>query len=441
MSRRKKRLSPDPFELDINELGVDGCGRAEHEGRLLRVHGALAGERVEARYLFGRKFRDQAETLSVLAASSQRTEPRCPNFGTCSACSLQHQNDSGQLGLKQAWLLDCLDQFGEVRPDLLYPPLTASPWNYRRKARLSVRDVPAKGRVLVGFREKDGRFVADMQECHVLAQPLAQHLANLSALIGDLSVRSETPQIEVSCGDHNGAVVIRHLAPMTSEDIVRLGRFSAETGLAVWLQSGGPDTVSLLAEGNGQLSYRLPEYELEFRFGPLDFIQVNGGLNRKMVSRAVALLKPEPTDNVLDLFCGQGNFSLPLARSGATVTAIEGDAGLVQLAGENARRNGLENVTFLAANLYAENVEPPWQDNRFDKVLLDPPRSGAAGLLPALAASGAKKIVYVSCNPETFGRDAGALVRRHGFTLAGAGIMDMFPHTRHVESIGLFQRD
>jgi 23S rRNA (uracil1939-C5)-methyltransferase len=228
---------------------------------------------------------------------------------------------------------------------------------------------------------------------------------------------------------------------MTSEDIVRLGRFSAETGLAVWLQSGGPDTVSLLAEGNGQLSYRLPEYELEFRFGPLDFIQVNGGLNRKMVSRAVALLKPEPTDNVLDLFCGQGNFSLPLARSGATVTAIEGDAGLVQLAGENARRNGLENVTFLAANLYAENVEPPWQDNRFDKVLLDPPRSGAAGLLPALAASGAKKIVYVSCNPETFGRDAGALVRRHGFTLAGAGIMDMFPHTRHVESIGLFQRD
>ncbi len=437
---RRRKLPAEPFAAEIGPLSASGRGSCAHDGTLLEVRDALPGERVRARYLFGRRFRGQAETLEVLEASPDRVDPFCPHFNTCSACTLQHMELPTQLAFKQQVLFDQLAQAGVPAPERVLPPLQAETRHYRRKARLSVRHVKGKGRVLVGFRERDGRFVADISECHTLPLRIAAQLTALSKLAGTLEAFASIPQIEVTCGDERCALIFRHLVPLPEGDLDTLRQFARDSGLAILLQAKGPDSVTALEPADPGLAYSLPEHGLEFRFEPLDFVQVNAGLNRLMIRQALALLEPGPNDVMLDLFCGLGNFTLPLAQRCGLVTGIEGDAGLVQRANENAERNGMGNVVFEQSDLYSASTHGPWAGRRFSKVLLDPPRSGAEQVLPLIAATGAARVLYVSCNPATLARDAGLLVNEHGFHLQAAGAMDMFPHTTHVESMALFGR-
>ncbi len=436
----RRRVSPEPFEVQIDSLDRQGRGRAAHNDRTLLVHGALPGESVRVKNLFGRRFRNQAEVLDVLEAAPERVTPPCPSFGACSACSLQHLAEAEQLAFKQKHLLSLLQESGGLRPERVLPPLSGARWSYRRKARLSVRDVPAKGRVLVGFRERDARFVMDMQTCHTLATPIADALPQLSRLLGSLDARSQIPQLEASCGDEQAALVLRHMEPLSAADQERLQRFELATGLRLYLQPKGPDTVHPLTSGPSQLRYALPAFDLEFRFEPLDFVQVNGSMNQLMIQQALELLALKPEHRVLDLFCGLGNFTLPLARQAGSVLGLEGSEELVARGLENARHNGLDQVSFRAVDLYGEQLQAQWPNETFDAVLLDPPRSGAEAVLPLIAATGASKLLYVSCNPETLASDAALLVRDHGYRLSAAGAMDMFPQTTHIEAMALFTR-
>jgi len=440
MGRSRKQPSDQPFELEISALDSKGLGLAVFEEKKLHVFDALPGEKIIARNLFGRSNRGRAETLEVLQASADRVQPRCPSFGYCGACSLQHMSMQAQLTRKQAMLLQLLRDSGQVEPDVVYAPLDAPHWNYRRKARLSVRDVAAKERVLVGFRERNGRYVADMDECHILHKVIADALPKLALMIKTLECRSTIPQIEVACGDERCALIIRHFEVLSSKDTDILKNFSRETGIGIYLQSGGPESVELLEPADFQLEYAFEPLGLRFRFEPLDFTQVNGGINQQMVERALELLDTQPEDSILDLFCGLGNFTLPLALGAGRVTGLEGSAEMVERGRANAILNGLDNVEFHTADLYQACDAPPWPAALYNKILIDPPRSGAQELLPWIAASQVGRVLYISCNPETLARDAGILVNQHGFRLLGAGIMNMFPHTRHSEAIALFER-
>jgi len=435
----RRRLSTDPFRVSIDGLNADGMGVAEYEGRPLAVRDALPGETVQARYLLGRRFRGQAETLAVEHASADRAPAQCPSYGTCGACALQHMSGEAQLAFKQRLLLDSLAREGQA-PDRVLPPLAGAPWSYRRKARLSVREVRAKERVLVGFRERDGRFVTDMSECHVLYAPVARHLGALAELLQALDGRAGIPQVEVCCGDEACALVFRHLEPLSERDLERLAGFSSATGLQVHLQHGGVETVRPLRNDYAPLSYRLPEFGLEFVFGPLDFVQVNGPLNHLMVRQALELLDLRPGHRVLDLFCGLGNFSLPTALEAGEVVGLEGAPELVGRAVANATRNGIPNVRFEVADLQAAGGPEAWPPGAWDRVLLDPPRSGARAVLPRVAGCGAGRVVYVSCNPVTLASDVALMVGSLGYRLAAAGIMDMFPQTPHVESMAVLER-
>lgn len=440
MSRRRRRKLPqDPFEVSIDDLSHDGRGVATLDGKKIFIHGALPGERISARLTERKRNYDEGETLEVLVASEHRIEPRCPHFGQCGGCSLQHLDGAQQIVAKQNTLLQNLERIGKVAPDLVWDPIVGPPWNYRRKARLSVRYVHKKGRVLVGFRERYGRFVADMQECHVLDERIAVRLTELSELIFSMDARSTIPQLEVACGDDCCALVFRHLEPLSQEDQDRLRDFARGSGIAVLLQSKGPDTIKSLEPESLELSFRIPGFGIEMFFEPLDFVQVNASINQAMISRVVELLDPAADDRILDLFCGLGNFTLPLSTRAAEVVGIEGEKSLVERATENAARNGLKAAHFYAADLNEDPGSAPWLKNPYDKVLVDPPRSGAEFILPHIAASGARRVVYVSCHPASLARDAGILVQNYGFRLLGAGVMDMFPHTGHVESIALFE--
>lgn len=432
----------------MDDLSHDGRGVASHAGKKVFVRGALAGERVLARLTGSKRRYDEAETLDLLEASPHRVEPRCPHFGRCGGCSLQHFDPARQIEAKQNTLAQNLTRIGKVTPAEFWPPLTAAVWGYRRKARLSVRYVAAKDRVLVGFRETYARFVADIRECHVLDPRVASQLPALSALIRSMSAKESIPQIEVACGDDGCALVFRHLEPLGDADLDILRAFGHDSGLAVLLQPGGPATIHALQPGPVGLAFRLPAFGLQLAFGPSDFIQVNGEMNRRMIDRAIELLAPATGDRVLDLFCGLGNFTLPLATRAAECVGVEGDEELVRRARDNAARNGLRNVTFHAADLAVDLVQdleagavPAWLQGAYASALVDPPRSGAESVLPLLAACGARRVLYISCHPASLARDAGLLVHRFGFRLAGAGVMDMFPHTGHVESIALFERD
>jgi len=441
MGRSRKRLSDQPFELDILSFDAKGLGMAMHGERNLHVYDALPTEKVVARYLFGRTQRGKAETLEVLEPSADRVEARCPHFGVCGACSLQHMSLDAQLARKQSVLMHFLKETGHVEPAMIYPPLTGPQWNYRRKARLSVRDVAAKDRVLVGFRERNGRFVADMNECHILRAEIADALPDLSQLIKTLDCRATIPQLEIACGDSQSAIIIRHLEELSVSDRESLRGFAKESGLAILLQPAGPDSIELLEPVDLQLEYSIESLGLRFHFDPLDFIQVNGGLNQQMVNRALELLDPQAEDNILDLFCGLGNFTLALATRAGQVTGVEGSEQMVKRGRGNANLNGLNNVGFHGADLYRPTDSPPWPVADYNKILLDPPRSGAQDLLPWIAASKAQEVLYISCNPETLARDAGILVNQYGFSLEGTGVIDMFPHTPHSESIALFKRN
>jgi 23S rRNA (uracil1939-C5)-methyltransferase len=441
MSRRRRRKFPrEPFETTIEDLSHDGRGVATHEEKTVFIHGGLPGERVSARLTGRRRSYDEGETIEILEPSPHRIEPVCPHFGQCGGCSLQHLDPLKQIEYKQRTLEQNLARIGKVTPGEIWEPLAGPLWGYRRKARLSVRYVHKKERVLVGFRERYGAFVADMSECHVLDPRIASELQQLSELILSMEARRSIPQIEVACGDSRCALVFRHLEPLSGSDTERLRDFARSSGIAVLLQPGGPATIHALEPETVDLGFGFPELVLELAFGPSDFVQVNGEMNRLMVARALELLDPGPQDRVLDLFCGLGNFTLPIATRCASVVGVEGDAELVRKGSANAKRNGLENAGFFVADLAQEPEGAPWLRGGYDKVLVDPPRSGAEFILPHVAASGARRLVYVSCHPASLARDAGILVHEHGFTLKGAGVMDMFPHTGHVESIALFER-
>ncbi|ROR32141.1 23S rRNA (uracil(1939)-C(5))-methyltransferase RlmD [Inmirania thermothiophila] len=435
--RSRRELLPEPVVVEA--LAHDGRGLARIEGKAAFIAGALPGERV--RFLRTRRHRryDEGECAEVLVPSAERVAPRCPHFGVCGGCSLQHLDPAAQVREKQGWLLDNLRRIGGVAPREVLPPLTGPVWGYRRRARLGVRDVPAKGRVLVGFRERGGRLIADLRTCPVLHPWVGERLEALSALVGSLSVRARLPQIEVAIGDEAGALVFRHLAPLAPEDRERLRAFGAETGLQVLLQPGGPEALEPLDPEAPPLAYAVDGGAVVIRFQATDFTQVNAAINRAMVAQAMELLDPRPGERVLELFAGLGNFTLPLARRAGAVVSVEGEAGLVARARANAEAHGACNVEHHVADLARDPTGAPWLAGGYDAVLLDPPRSGAEAVVGHLGATGARRILYVSCGPATLARDA-AVLAAQGYRLAAAGVMDMFPHTAHVESMALFER-
>jgi 23S rRNA (uracil1939-C5)-methyltransferase len=425
---RSPRIDKTPFEATITDLTHDGRGVARRDGKAVFVTGALPGERVMAEQTAKNRHYDEAKTLDVLEASPDRVAPRCPHFGTCGGCVLQH-----------------LERIGHVTPGTVLPSLTGANWGYRRKGRFSVRRVNKKDKTLVGFREQDPRFVADLAECHTVIPQIGGKVADFAALVESLDVREHIPQIEFIAGDATAdfdgvALVFRHLQPLGDADRARLVAFGQAHRLAIFLQPGGVESVHPLWPETPQLAFVLAPWDVSLAFRPLDFIQVNAALNEKMIAHTFALLDLQAEDRVLDLFCGLGNFTLPMARLVREVVGVEGDAGLVARARENAERNALANAQFHAADLTQDQRNAPWMRQGFDKLLLDPPRSGAIEVLQQLPLKQFDRIVYVSCHPGSLARDAGYLVNEQGYTLVSAGAMDMFPHTAHVESIALFEK-
>jgi 23S rRNA (uracil1939-C5)-methyltransferase len=398
------------------------------------VEGGLPGEKVSAFRLSSRKSFDLFRADSILESSPGRVMPRCPHFGVCGGCATQHADQRTQMAAKQRGLEENLARIGKVAPETLLPIVYGEAWGYRRRARFSVRRVDKKGGVLVGFRERRSTWVAEMGECHVLPASISALILPLRELVEKLSIRARVPQIEVAAADNATALVFRHLLPLRDEDTGWLKMFAETHGVQVWLQPGGPDSVHALHPEGGELYYDLPEFGVRLRFRPTDFTQVNFGVNRALVSRALRLLDPQPGERIADLFCGLGNFSLPIARRGAEVIGFEGSADLVARARENAAANGLV-AQFEKADLFKSNLAH-W--GAFGKVLLDPPREGAVEIVKALPES-VWRLVYVSCDPATLARDAGILVHTKGYRLAAAGVVNMFPHTAHVESIALFE--
>lgn len=441
--RRTKNLPTTPVILKIGKLSHEGRGIAHCDGKVVFVAGALPGETVEAMLTSRRDSFDEAKLVAVKAASPDRVEPPCRYAGICGGCSLQHFDASAQMAFKQDMLLEKLGH-AVARDFTEIPPLKGPVLGYRRKARLAVRYVHKKEQVLVGFREKQSTFITHMESCEVLDIRLSRLLPALSALILGLKSFRWIPQIEVAAGDPapaacTVALVFRHLQPLPDDDMAQLLEFARAQQVAVYLQPGGMETVHRIAPeaGADRLYYDLPDYTLRMAFHPTDFTQVNGDINRRMIVQALSLLEPGKNDRVLDLFCGLGNFTLPLARHCSRVTGIEGAAEMVERGVENARANTLDNVEFHCADLTRTMQGAPWMADGYTKVLLDPPRSGAWEILPDIVALRPSRIVYVSCNPATLARDAAYLVEK-GYTLARAGAMDMFPQTAHVEAMALF---
>jgi 23S rRNA (uracil1939-C5)-methyltransferase len=441
-ARASARAARQVEVADITDLSHDGRGVARAAGKTIFIDDALPGERVEwVRLKRGRNF-DEGRLERVLTASPDRVEPRCAHYGVCGGCALQHLSPAKQLEFKQQQLTEALTRIGRVTPDEILPPLQAGVWNYRRRARLAARWAPRKERTVVGFRERSTPYIADLKSCDVLQPPVDKLIEPLSLLASALSIRNRLPQIEVAIGDSAIALVVRILDELTPADRVLLEQFGHDHGVHIFLQPGGYDTLAPLGAEAAPLEYRLAAFDVTLRFQPTDFVQVNSELNARMVQRAVELLRPAAGERVLDLYCGLGNFSLPLARSGAHVVGVEGDASLIARARANAELNGLAgNSEFFPANLADESfADAPWAKRRYHKVLLDPPRAGAKETLSTIARSGAGTVLYVSCHPGSLARDAGVLVHEHGYALKAAGVMDMFPHTAHVESAALFVR-
>jgi 23S rRNA (uracil1939-C5)-methyltransferase len=425
-------------EVGIDDLSHDGRGVGRLEGKVVFIDGALPGERISMRLRRrGRDF-DEGELVQVLSASPDRIDPRCAHFGVCGGCVLQHLAPEAQIAAKQKQLLENFRRIGGLEPVRILPALMAEPWGYRRKARLSVKHVAKKGRVLAGFRERNPRFIADIRRCEVLDPRIGMKVGDIADFVATLDARNDIPQIEIAAGDGLPALVVRHLLPLSDADRARLTEFGEREGFAIYLQPGGIDSVHCLHPIGHQLIFSLPARGLAYRFLPLDFVQVNARINAAMIEHALQLLTPSREDRVLDLFCGLGNFSLPLAQEAGHVVGVEGEAGLVQRARDNANANGLENIEFHAADLTADLSAAGWAQQDFTAILIDPPRTGAQVLLEQLKFPSATRLVYVSCHPGSLARDAKILVDRHGYRLQAAGVMDMFPHTAHVESIALF---
>lgn len=424
------------------DLSHDGRGVVRVDGKVYFVEGALPGELVE--FTRGKRWRrhETGHLDAIVEPSADRTEPPCEYFGTCGGCALQHLSTNAQVEYKQRTMLENLERIGKVSPDRVLEPIVGPVQGYRRKARLGVRHVPKKGGVLVGFRERHKSYVTSLDHCLALHGDVSDILPALHEVVSALSCFDRLPQIEVACAEQATALVFRHLETLNDADIRVLTRFAHHHDIDVYLQSGGPETVTILPGTNARvLDYSLPGHDVRIAFAPTDFVQVNAAVNEQLVTRAVELLAPETTDDVLELFCGIGNFSLPIGRRARRVIAVEASEVMVGRARDNANRNVIENCEFVAADLYTDTVRSLTRYESCNKLFLDPPRSGAVevvrDLVPALAP---ERIVYVSCNPSTLARDSEILVRREGYRLSAAGIVDMFPHTAHVESIALFER-
>lgn len=433
----------NPTPIAIESLDHEGRGVGRHEGKTIFVDGALTGEVVEYSSYRRKPNFEQAQATRILKASPFRVTPACRWFGVCGGCTHQHLDESAQVAAKQRVLEDCFAHIGKVKPESILPPIHGQAWGYRTRARLSVRNVPKKGGVLVGFHERRSSYVADMDSCEVLPARVSALLPKLRHLVEQLSIRDRLPQIEVACGEAVDVLVLRVLEPPTPEDEERLKIFADTHRIQFWLQPKGPDTAHPFYPLDAQeLAYSLPEFDLAMPFRPTEFTQVNHGINRMLIRRAMRLLDARPGERVADFFCGLGNFSLPIARSGASVMGVEGSKGLVERAGENAAGNGLGHLTeFRVADLFQMTPEAYAALGHFDKLLIDPPRDGAIELVKSLPETGApSRIVYVSCSPATLARDAAVLVHQKGYRLVSAGVANMFPHTAHVESIALFER-
>ncbi len=429
-------------EALIESLDNEGRGVARVDGKAIFIEGALPGERIEYSSYRRKLTYEQAQVVRVIRASSQRVTPACPHFGVCGGCSMQHLEPAAQTAAKQRVLEDALWHLARLKPETVFPPISGPAWGYRHRARLSVRNVAKKGGVLVGFHEKRSSYVAVMDSCEVLPRTISALIQPLKALIGGMSRPDRLPQIEVAVGDDQRVLVLRNLEPLTVDDQQLLREFADRHGVVWYLQPGGPDTAALFYPADAPpLEYTLPDFGVALRFRPTDFTQVNHGINRMLVRRAMSLLQPKSGECIADLFCGLGNFTLPIAASGATVVGVEGAKALVDRARMNAELNGLaDRCEFQVANLFEATPESIAALGKLDKLLIDPPREGAVAVVNALGPSAPGRIVYVSCSPATLARDAAVLVHEKGYALCGAGIASMFPNTSHVVSIALFER-
>ena len=440
---RKQKLPQDPVEAEIESLSHEGRGVAHIDGKTVFISGALPGEKVTFIYTSKRRSHDEGKIEAVLNASPDRVEPKCQHYDICGGCSLQHLSSEAQIKYKQKSMLESLKHLGNVEPQEVFEAITGDNWGYRRKARLGAKYVYKKDKVLVGFRERHGSFLADIQSCEVLHESVGKKLLDFQQLMYDMDSRDSTPQIEVAVGENATALIIRHLKPLSENDQKKWLDFAKQNDYQLYLQPKGPDTVHCIYPEKPELFYQHESFNTKVHFGPQDFFQVNSSINRQMVPRAVELLKLTGKERVLDLFCGLGNFTLPIARQAAQVTGVEGDLVMVRRARETAIANGIENTEYFACNLMGTKLElkaEPWLKQQYDCILLDPPRSGAKEIIEHFSKLNAKRIVYVSCHPATLARDAGELVHTHGYKLLGAGVMDMFPQTAHVESIAVFEK-
>ncbi len=436
---RRRKLKPKTYELEIESLSHEGRGIAHLDEKVIFVSGALPGETVIAERAFSRAKFEEADVSKVLVASPKRITPKCCVFGICGGCSFQHLSGTDQIDAKGKWLKDAFEQQAKTEPKNWLEPLQAQAWGYRRKARLGVRFVAKKDKVLVGFREKKSGWIANMDRCEVLHPSIGEHLVALGNAIEKLSIKSQVPQLEVAVAENNTVLILRHLEPLSVKDEQILLDCAKDLDITFYTQSGGEETVKPL-EKSVNLTYSHPEHNIEMAFLPTDFTQVNFKLNQKMINLALSLLELNGGDEVIDLFCGLGNFTLPIARYAKHVVGVEGDSGLIERAKENAQRNDIQNADFYKADLFKEVAGFEWfRGKKYNKALIDPARSGAIEIVELLAKLGVERLVYVSCNPATLARDTVRLIEI-GYKLESAGVMDMFPQTAHVESIALFTK-
>ena len=436
---RKKQLPETTTQVTIESLAHDGRGVAHVDGKVVFIVEALPGEEVEFLYTEIRKDYAEGKVVKLLSRAADRTEPLCAHYGVCGGCSFQHVESSAQIRIKQELLNEQFKRIGKVEVPELWAPLIGPHWGYRRKARMGVKYVAKKERVLVGFRERRHPYLAEINSCVVMHPIVGTKLLALGEMISELSIRDKIPQIEVAIGDDQCVLSIRVLEPETAADQERMRAFGKEHNMSLCIQSKGPDTIIPLG-GEPEVipTYALPDQDIEFKFRPAMFTQVNYEINKQMINRVLDTMALTENDTVLDLFCGLGNFTLPMAKFAGSVVGIEGDQPLVNHAKENALHNNIHNVEFYAADLSKDISDQPWANRHYNKIMLDPSRAGASDVLKYFKQWQPEQIVYVSCNPSTLARDAGILVNELGYKLVKAGVMDMFPQTGHVESMALF---
>lgn len=437
-NRRRKKCPEQNFTTAVTALSHDGRGIAHMNGKTTFLFGGLPDETVEFQYQNICSRYDEGKVVNVINASSDRISPRCEHYGLCGGCSLQHVKPSVQIQNKLNAFLELMQQAG-IKPPLLLPAITGKTWGYRRKARLSIKFIQKKDKVLVGFRERNGRFVANLEHCHTLDPSIGEKISEFSDILYQLTIREHIPQMEIAVGESKTAIILRHLVDFGKEDLNLLCKFASAHNFQLYLQPKGPDSIHLYwpSDSTPLLNYNLSDYNLSLEFHPNQFIQVNNDVNNKMVKRTLELLELTPEDRVLDLFCGIGNFSLPIAKYSKQVVGVEGNLQAVERATQNAKLNTIDNTEFFCTDLSQPPYNKNWAGLVFDKIVLDPPRTGAKEVMDYLPTWKANRIVYISCNPATLARDS-KLLQGKGYTLEKAGVMDMFPHTQHVEAIALF---